>query len=61
MYSQIFFTTSARDNALSSILRNFTKASESGRGARKPEFPPFCRFCFLFGSSESGTKKIKEE
>ena len=57
MYSQILFTTSDRDNALSPVPRNFTRASESGRGARKPEVPPFCRFFFFFGSSESILEK----
>lgn len=53
MYSQILFTTSALDNALSPVPRNFTRASEIGIGARKPEVPPFCRFPFFLGSSGS--------
>lgn len=62
MYSQILFTTSARDNALSPVPRKSTKASESRRGIRKPEVPPFCLFSFINGSSASERKnRISEE
>eukprot|EP01018_Ginkgo_biloba_P002666 Gb_29032 [translate_table: standard] len=60
MYPHILFTTSARDNSLSPVLRNLTRASERGRGERNPEtfpFPPslFSGFCrFAFGSDSSG-------
>lgn len=52
MYSHILFTTSARDNVLSPVPKNFTRASERGRGTRRPEAPFFCRFSFCFSSSE---------
>ena len=61
MYSHILFTTSARDSVLSPVPINFIRASESGRGARSPEPPPFFgRFSSCLGSSESEQKNVTE-
>ena len=59
MYSHILFTAPARDNEFSPVPKNFTRASESGRQARSPELPFFCRFPLLFGSSESERWRVK--